>query len=318
MRYLRTPSQNFRFFLAGPAAAFLSNSLSSSTRLRAALSSEVSTFTSSTASDFPPGPAPSACGDPPSDATPTPPIAFFVPLRPPSLPSLPFLDGPCWMLSASGSGDDETLAAFACPLFFFPALASPSSGSGEGDGDGDGDGVGDSGGDGDGVGDGDPLASPMLAFCSFGTDLEGRGEDAREGIRDADLLASPMLAFFFFGNDFDGRGEDAGEGVGEGDPLASPRVSAFSLAADLDGRGEGSGEGVGEAVGASSSVAFFIFSFCLALSWAVRATDELAVGRVISSGSLTSDAVVSSSFSVSRFMACWRWAFLRHLRTLSV
>lgn len=287
MRYLRTPSQNFRFFLAGPAAAFLSNSLSSSTRLRAALSSEVSTFASSTASDFPPGPAPSACGDPPSDATPTPPIAFFVPLRPPSLPSLPFLDGPCWMLSASGSGDDETLAAFACPLFFFPALASPSSGSGEGDGDGDGDGVGDAGGDGDGVGDGDPLASPMLAF-------------------------------FFFGNDFDGRGEDAGEGVGEGDPLASPRVSAFSLAADLDGRGEGSGEGVGEAVGASSSVAFFFFSFCLALSWAVRATDELAVGRVISSGSLTSDAVVSSSFSVSRFMACWRWAFLRHLRTLSV
>lgn len=128
--------------------------------------------------------------------------------------------------------------------------------------------MGDAGGDGDGVGDGDPLASPVLAFVSFGADL-------------------------------DGRGEGVGEGVGEGDSFASPPVSAFFLAADLDGRGEGSGEGVGEAVRASSSVGFFF-------SWAVRAADELAVGRVVSSGSLTSDAVVSSSFSsVSRFMAGW-------------
>lgn len=247
--------------------------MASSVRLRAALSSGVSSFSSSTASGFPPRPTPSARGDAPSVVPSTPLIPFFFPFRP---PSLPFLDGPCWLLPASGSGDGDPRAASAFALFFFLARASRSSGSGEGDGDGDGDGVGDAGGDGDGVGDADCLASPVPAFflgAELGTDLDGGGEEAST------------------------------EGVGDGDPFASPPVLAFLLAADLDGRAEGSGEGVGEAVGASSSVAFFFF--CLALSWAVRAADEVAVRRVASSGSLTSDAVVSSSISVSRFITGW-------------
>lgn len=170
-------------------------------------------------------------------------------------------------------------------------------------------------------------------------DADGEGD----GVGDADPLASSLPASFFLGADLgaalDGRGEGEGEGVGDGDPFASPAPALFFLsAAGLDGRGEGSGEGVGEAVGASSSVALF-FPFCLdlsaagagealvllsplgglALAWAVRAADEVAVRRVVSSGPLTSDAVVSSSISVSRFMADWRWASLRHLReTLSV
>ena len=216
---------------------------------------------------------------------------FFVPLRPPSFPSLPVLDARCWLLSGSGSGDGDSLAAPAPPLFFL-GRAPPCSGSGEGDGDGDGegegdgDGVGDAGGDCDGVGDADP------------------------------------------------------------DPLAPPVPVILFLGAGLDGRGEGAGEGVGEAVGAPSSLVALSFPFfCLALSaagpgagealvlpslsslgapgpaWAVRAADEVAVRRVVlSSGSLTSDAVVSSSISVSRFMAGWlagwRRARLRRFRLL--
>lgn len=267
-------------------------------------------------------------------------MAFFVPLRP---PSLPFLDGPCWLLPASGSGDGDPPAASAFPRFFFLLLAeaSPSSGSGEGDGDGDGDGdgVGDADGEGDGVGDADPLASSLRTSFFLGAALDGRGEGSGDGdgVGDADSLVSSLTASFFLGADLgadlDGRGEGEGEGVGDGDPFASPVPALLLLsAAGLDGRGEVSGEGVGEAVDASSSVALF-FPFCLALSaagagealvllsplgglslaWAVRAADEVAVRRVVSSGSLTSDAVVSSSISVSRFMADWRWASLRHL-----
>lgn len=280
--------------------------MASSVRLRAALSSGVSSFSFSTASGFPPRPTPSARGDAPSVAPSTPLIAFFFPFRP---PSLPFLDGPCWLLPASGSGDGDPRAASAFALFFFLARASRSSGSGEGDGDGDGDGVGDAGGDGDGVGDADCLASPVPAFflgADLGTDLDGGGVEAStEGVGDGDPFASPPVLAFLLAADLDGGGgeEASTEGVGDGDPCASPPVLAFLLAADFDGRGEGSGEGVGEAVGASSSVAFFFF--CLALSWAVRAADEVAVRRVASSGSLTSDAVVSSSISVSRFITGW-------------
>lgn len=119
--------------------------------------------------------------------------------------------------------------------------------------------------------------------------------------------ADPLPVVFFFSViDLDGRGEDAGEGVGDTDPLPRPVPAFLPWGADLGAGGEASGEGDGEAVGGSSSAAFF---FCLAASCAVvRPFDEVAVTRGPWSDSLTSDAVVSSSISVSRVMAgafCW-------------
>lgn len=139
--------------------------------------------------------------------------------------------------------------------------------------------MGDGDGDGDGVGDADPLPEPAPTFF---------------------LSPEPVPAFLFPGVDLDGRGEVGGEGEGDADPLPEPAPALFFSDADLTA--EDTGEGVGDSVGRWSLVAFF---FCFAPCAAVRAVAEVAVRLVVSSGSLTSDAVVSSSFSVSRFMAGW-------------
>lgn len=239
--------QSLRFFLAGPAAAFLCSSRSSSARLRSALSSTVSSLCSSATGGFA-GSSSTACDEPlAARCRPMPPI-------------LPIFFGLVWL----PAGEDEPLAAASAVAA--PALLTPPSRprrpfslgagdvcSGEGEREGRGEGEADGCGDGDGWGDGDgsgegvdaPPLSAAFAGCDFlrGGDGAGDGEGEAAAPPSSRPLSPPAVL--------------AGGGEGEGDAVASlsSTTAAFSAAA-LDFPffpvgGGGGGEGDGEAVSSS-------------------------------------------------------------------